>query len=324
MKKKIVLSVTFLLSVMLIVFLVNFIDLKEFGNVLLNIDIRYYLVAMAFYLLAYLVRALRIWTLFDKKYLDRYFLFISIHQVLNRVMPFRTGEIFFPVLIKKLGGNSYAEGIPKLFILRILDIISLAISFLLVCIFVDFGLKTEEYAWVWVFLLVLVLVLFTLKAWFNLFVRIVLIIIPKKHIVRVKAFAEKAEIAFKISRANFWILLFLSVADKFINFIMCFFVLKALSFSFSLPKIISANTMSGLTEILPINSVGSFGTTELGWAGALIYFGEKADIAIASGFGFNLVAFSFTILFGVIALAVTHFIYRINLFKSNEPHEKVG
>jgi uncharacterized membrane protein YbhN (UPF0104 family) len=238
-------------------------------------------------------------------------------------MPFRTGEIFFPVLIKKLGGNSYSEGIPKLFILRILDIISLALAFLLVCIFVDFGLKAEEYAWVWFFLVILVVVLFTLKAWFALFIRVVLMVIPARYKVSVQSFSERAEVAFRISRGNFVVLLFLSVADKFVNFVMCFFVLKALGFTFSLPKIISANTMSGLTEILPINSVGSFGTTELGWAGALIYFGEKADIAISSGFGFNLLAFSFTILFGLVALAITHFIYRIDLFKRNESKEEM-
>jgi hypothetical protein len=75
--------------------------------------------------------------------------------------------------------------------------------------------------------------------------------------------------------------------------------------------------MSGITEILPVNSLGSFGTTELGWAGALMYFGESTGPAIASGFGFNIIAFSFTILFGLIGFIIVALYYKVNLFKKN-------
>ena len=75
------------------------------------------------------------------------------------------------------------------------------------------------------------------------------------------------------------------------------YIIRIISFSGSLyliyylltiNEIIFASILSSFTEILPINS---FGTFELGWAGALIYSGISSEIAIESGFSFHFVAF---------------------------------
>jgi uncharacterized membrane protein YbhN (UPF0104 family) len=317
MRKYLFRILSFILSILLIWYLLSYIDLKDFGATLVNIDVYYYLLAMLTYLLAYVIRALRIWELFDKQNLFRYILFVSIHQVLNRVMPFRSGEILFPVLIKKMAGRGYSEGIPKLLILRLLDLISLIVSFLLVCIFVDFGFNQFQYVIVYIVFFLLLILFFTLKYSFPFALELLGKLLPARHKEKAINFSLKTKNIFDISYIKFIILASYSILDKFINFVMCFFALKCLGFHFEIAKIISANTMSGITEILPVNSLGSFGTTELGWAGALMYFGESAGPAIASGFGFNIIAFSFTILFGLIGFIIVALYYKVNLFKKN-------
>ena len=81
-------------------------------------------------------------------------------------------------------------------------------------------------------------------------------------------------------------------------------------------QIIIANAIASITNIIPINSIGSFGTLELGWAGTLLLFHIPNDIAISSGFNYHLLTISFTILLGLIALLILNIKFHINPFKS--------
>ncbi len=102
----------------------------------------------------------------------------------------------------------------------------------------------------------------------------------------------------------------MTLFDKCISTIFSITVINGFHYLLTINEIIFASISSGFTEILPINSFGNFGTLELGWAGALIYSGVSSEIAIESGFSFHFVAFSITILFGLISIIPCFFIFR--------------
>ena len=54
----------------------------------------------------------------------------AIHQFFNRVMPLRTGELAFPVLVRRLCGTSLVEGLAVVVLCRLLDLAFVASSFL--------------------------------------------------------------------------------------------------------------------------------------------------------------------------------------------------
>ena len=57
-------------------------------------------------------------------------------------------------------------------------------------------------------------------------------------------------------------------------------------------------TFAALASVLPLNSFGSFGTQEAGWAAGLLLMGYPRESAIASGFATHLLTLAYMILLG--------------------------
>ncbi len=70
-----------------------------------------------------------------------------------------------------------------------------------------------------------------------------------------------------------------------------------------------AISMSSFTDLLPINSIGNFGTFELGWVGVLRMSGvalkESAESALLSHF----LVFNFTLIIGIVCITSKFIIY---------------
>ena len=109
--------------------------------------------------------------------------------------------------------------------------------------------------------------------------------------------------ALKINGFQLINLFLLSFFDKIVNFVCFVIVVYGLGFDIVLGKLLAAIGLSGFSEILPINSLGNFGTFELGWVGALVYLGIDIEIGIKSGFASHLVVFSFTLIIGLFCSA---------------------
>jgi len=316
--------VSFVLSLLLIGFLLYSIDLKKFGTIISNVSPAYYFIAMGVYLSEYFVRAFRIKILFKQHKLFKINIFNAVQQLLNRTLPFRLGEVFFPVLLKKMFSISYAEGLHRLVFIRIMDLISLVFTFFLLASILGLDIQPNIY-----FLLVLIMVLLlvgtlTLKWTFPWFIRSGIKMTTgglKSKLSDLLAYSNEM---LGISAKVYFSIFFLSFIDKLMNMLVAILIIKGLGFEIQLFHLIAAMALSGLTEILPINSIGSFGTTELGWAGALIYLGINKEIAISSGLGFNLISYSFTILFGIISTLVLVYFYKINfltIFSSKKAND---
>lgn len=322
MKKYLFRIISLIASFVLIWFLLRAIDISDLFARIATVDPIYYLLAFLFYLLGYIVRAYRVQVFFPQKKLAKYVVFISVQQVLNRVLPLRLGEVFFPVLLKKMLGIEYNEGIAKLMITRIMDLISLFFAFILVSLFVSRNFDSRIVILSSITLVVFCACLYALP-WFVNRLGGLMSKSGSGKIQKARSFIQKLSVALSIPRSMYLKVFSLSVLDKLLNFIVAYFLITGLGMDISFIHIIAANTFSGLTEVLPINSIGSFGTTELGWAGALIYLGIEKALAIESGFGFNILSFSFTIILGILGYTLVTFYYKINIFQKSPVEEVV-
>jgi hypothetical protein len=82
-------------------------------------------VAMLLLLSTYFLRTWRIYDYFPAETHGRFgplFRLVQIHNLLNVMLPFRTGETSFPLLMKKEFGLSLARGTAALFVMRLFDL----------------------------------------------------------------------------------------------------------------------------------------------------------------------------------------------------------
>ena len=68
-----------------------------------------------------------------------------------------------------------------------------------------------------------------------------------------------------------------------------FLSIRALGVEVGFIQSVAGSTGSVLTNVLPINSFGSFGTLEAGWTGGFMLVGMGKQDAIFTGFGFHVI-----------------------------------
>ena len=119
----------------------------------------------------------------------------------------------------------------------------------------------------------------------------------------------------KITEFRLSSLFALSIIYKIADYASFVFIVYGLGFNIVLGKLLAAIGLSGFSEILPINSLGNFGTLELGWVGALVYLGVDLKTGIESGFAYHLVVFSFTLIIGLLCMVSLY----VNKLKVNAP-----
>ncbi|MBN2662351.1 MAG: flippase-like domain-containing protein, partial [Bacteroidales bacterium] len=119
--------IIFIFSIFLIVKLVDF---KFFWESLKHLKIEFLIFAIASLLVSYFFRVMRYEQLLNiKNKRKKLFSVSAIHYFLNKILPARSGEISFPLLLKKHLNYNYTNGISILFFARILDFF--AMNFLL-------------------------------------------------------------------------------------------------------------------------------------------------------------------------------------------------
>jgi uncharacterized membrane protein YbhN (UPF0104 family) len=142
--------------------------------------------------------------------------------------------------------------------------------------------------------------------------------LPSKISKKFSDITKSLENSLSFQGTTLLLLFLLSSLDRLCNYAMTILLVMGMGFQIPILYLVIANAAASVTNILPINNIGSFGTLELGWTGALVYFGVGSGIAAASGFGFHLLAFSFTIVLGFICLFIMKIKYNINPFEKEK------
>jgi uncharacterized membrane protein YbhN (UPF0104 family) len=213
----------------------------------------------------------------------------SIHQFMNRILPLRTGELAFPVLVRRLCGTSLVEGITLVALCHMLDLASIALSFLVALLAVPqaraaFGpVGTALIAASLPMLLVGYVLLPSLGA--RLARRLATHVETRRPpwSARLARAAETLDGVRHVKRGAFLGAAVWTMLQWLATFGVFWAAVAAVGLPLGPAEVIVGSTASVLAAVLPIGGIGSFGTLEGGWAAGFVLLGVAGGPAVASG-----------------------------------------
>lgn len=293
----------------LVLFLLRYIDPRQVGQLLTSMDWLYCLTAFGIWLAMYLVRALRFVLLAPKTPFLTMLCIASVHNFLLRVLPMRTGEISYGLLVRRAGTAGLGESLLGLLLLRVLDATVVVVVFS-VTLSVHRGIYlgdrrlgiTVAAAAALLGIVVVMNLGRLLRAALGIArggVRLLRLEgreTVKRSLARVegsvKTFSEvgpRTTLAVAAVTVVLWLLTFSAF----------FAIMRGFSMPVGIPQTVLGSTAAVVTGFLPIGGIGSFGTMEAGWALGFVLVGLDREKAVASGFGVSLTSFVFAAILGL-------------------------
>lgn len=241
----------------------------------------------------YLARALRLYRAYQSRlpFLDSLKLLLH-HNFWNVLLPARSGEIAFPVLMHRYFDISPKESIPLLLWFRFLDLHSLILVVGTAWLWFDAPEYAPLFTVTWI--AVLVAVFFSRTTVLNVLERL-----PGKAFRSLYEIVEDSpKSPIKLVESWFWTIV--CWATKLLLLAWVVQVFTSIPF---LPALLGA-VGGEASSVLPLHSIGGFGTYHTGVALALLPFDVTFENAIRGGVNLHLVMLSGALFGGLVALAV--------------------
>lgn len=309
--KKIIIPV--IITVVLVVILLSQIKIKHIFTTISTISPEWILVGFVLYIFSYFLRALRFNILLDGKVsVKDLFAIVSVHNMVNNILPARTGELSYVYLLKKTKSVPVGEGIATLMIARIFDFIVISMLFFVSVMNIKElpVVISNILLIIAAFLVLLVLILISLAYHGNKFMGIIdktaiRLNLDKINVVNflIKKGKETTE-SFGIIQSRKVILycFLFSILVWGFNYLLAYILLNGMNISLVFWKVIVGSTLSVFTTILPIQSMGGLGVYEGAWAIGFMSLGISKEVAIASGFGIHIILFIYFLILGSIGM----------------------
>jgi len=252
--------------------------------------------AVGLLLASYALRAARLVDFFEEISLRRSpaCLQVSvIHNFYNNLLPMRTGEVSFPILMNRAFGIDVRTSIATLLWFRLLDLLAVALmgAAVLALIF-----------HLWPVAVVIVAAALVMPLWLATALRRTLDLIGRLR----PAWADHLDIARKgwpdraATTWRFWAWTVLNWIVKLWAFVIVFRWFIDIDPSRALLAVIGAE----VTSVLPIHSVAGLGTYESGAVVALTLLGEPGKYALTAAINLHLWIIGITFVTGLIAFAL--------------------
>ncbi|MBW2731480.1 MAG: flippase-like domain-containing protein [Deltaproteobacteria bacterium] len=305
----------------LFVFLFRFVDWSHVAALTAKARWGILLWVLPIYELLYLARAGRFVLLAPRTPFGVMLCIAAVHNFSLRVLPMRTGELSYALLVKKAGTSGLGESLLGLFLLRILDATAVVVIFAIFLV-----LNQTVYQGDFSFGLWLTLGAATVGLLGALFFRQLLhlgfiMLSATLHFVRLTRVARVATLLEKLrvtigsfDRLGLRLMLAqigLTTAAWMLNFLMIFVTMHGFSVPVSFAQAVLGGTGATVTGFLPVGGIGSFGAMEAGWALGFALVGLEASLAVASGFAFSLMTFA-----SAAALALVHWVILTQLSRA--------
>lgn len=306
----------FVFSASLAYFLLGKLDTVKTLDVIKNADMNLIAACCATYLVSNYFKMLRFGVMLRNHgipFMDLYTI-TSYHNFFNQIMPARTGELTFVYYLKKIGAVGVSKGLHILVVTRVYDFIVIS-AFFIGSIIIYFGARRSTALVIagLCFFILSVVILFNLK-WIVISFGALFRAVTKKLRVQEKKIIEK--ILGKLD----------TIVDEFSSFktgryvpalaatsvltwsaLYFLFYLSIRSFGIEIDPVqsVAGSTGGVLTNVLPINSFGSFGTLEAGWTGGFMLVGMSEHDAIFTGFGYHAISFFASAIIALFCYGVT-------------------
>lgn len=262
------------------------------------------IIALVLMLTSYLLRAVRFYDFFQPQVKGAFAPLLRItvlHNFFNNMLPMRSGEAAFPVLMKTRFGIPYSHSAPGLLWLRLLDLYALlALAFISLQVLIPWGVEVRV-------LLAIVVILAPLAA---LLVQNQLRRYLASHqgwkLKAAELMAALPEHPATFIRALFW---------TFINWVLKLAVYSWLLQVFTgldLHKTWMGATTGELSSVLPIHGVAGAGTYEAGVLVGLVPWVIDQKVALAAAVNLHLFVLGSTFVLSAILLLATQVSTREN------------
>jgi len=286
----------------------------EFSNAFKNLSVFWVIVSFMFYLLSTILRSYRwkIMLLSKSVKLSSLFYVTCLHNLLNQLLPARTGEITYVVLLKKTQSVPASQGAATLILARIIDVLAMGFFFILSIFFFWNSIKVPVVHLLLTTLFVLPLIFLVFVGIFSRRgVQILLRFFEKTGLLRFKLFQKFSDFLVRLAEDlyrikvsgrlfSYGLFTLLAWGAKFFAFYaMC------MNLSFSVPitfgETVLGTTFSELASTLPIYGFAGLGTIEAGWSFGFLLLGFPKNEVFLSAFCFHFFLFTYSAILGIIS-----------------------
>lgn len=298
----------------LLALLLYHIELSDLAATLKSIQPGHVLLGLGAYASCYLFRALRFHVLLNREVgVADLFAIVCVHNMVNDIMPARSGELSYIYLLKKLHNKNASDGAATLILSRLMDLISISILFFASVILAGelpgaisgllFAIALSAALVVLLFIALVyggrgfVLSVERLAARLDL---------GQLRLIRLSIDGMKeaeCRIAAVRDREVFLISFLLSLLVWASQYLMYYVLLRGLGLELSFALIILGTTFAIFTSIMPVPSIGSFGVYEGLWAISFVALGFPKETAIATGFAIHIIFIVYFVFLGSIGIA---------------------
>lgn len=304
--------VTLLLTAGLVALFLSQVSIGTIVTMLRSADPGLVLLATAAYALSYVGRAARWQILTPSKHIPAGPLMgiTAVHNFMLRILPAKLGETSYFVMMKTRGVPG-TEAVAGLVMARIYDTAFAILFFVLSLFFAHTA--------------------FGRSATMNVIVAVVLLLVCGFALLRGSLIVRwTSALAARLARASWFpkfllghgvrrrldrlegsleemqsirhapLLVFHTILVWVTSFLMTWWLLQAFGKPFGFWGTVFASTTAIVATLLPIGTLGNFGTQEAGWTFGMMLLGVDRETAIATGFSTHLVNVTLAAIFGLI------------------------
>ena len=298
------------LTITLIGILLSQIDPIDIWSSLRSVNPLFLLIGFVLYVLVFILRAIRMNIILEDKVPVKSLLkILFVHNLFNNLLPARLGELSFIYFLKEKENVPVNHGLSSLMVARIFDILGIAFLFIVSFYLVgDLPVFVKQCLILVGVLVGMIFAFIVLLLFYNeRFLDIMGRFASRTRLDRIKytrMALEKGEETvenFKIIKSKYVIIssFILSICIWIFQSMITHMFLMEMEIYLSIWKILIASGILVITTILPIHSVGGFGTIESIWTTTYVALGVSTSMAISSGFGIHLIIVLYFLILGL-------------------------
>jgi len=290
------------LAITIIYFLVSGIDVGQTAAALRKADISFVLLSAAIYCLSNFFKSLRFNIMLEEYGISvpKMFAISGYQNFFNQIMPARTGELTFLYYSKTMANVRASAALHTLLVSRMMDLVVVCIFFIISLVIYS-GKEMPPVLAVAAVIMGALSLLFVFKmSWFVLACKKIFTFIAAGFGIQNKPFVLK--ISGKIDtllddftgikmKARMHLIALSSIMVWLCLYAFSYTTILAFGVDTGCLAAVVGSTGAVLTNVLPINSFGSFGTMEAGWTGGFLFVGMSMQDAVTTGFGYHLINF---------------------------------
>ncbi|GAK60447.1 hypothetical protein U27_00344 [Candidatus Vecturithrix granuli] len=285
--------IAIIFSIGILYFLLKNIDASIFFSKIPYIDPYRLGNIVGIYLLHTLSRALR-FSIITRTNIKNVYMISAIHAFLNKILPLRSGELTWPILMKKYTNTNFGKSMTLLLLLRYLDLLCVIFLFIVASFIVKPAFVNRP---LFIFLVSVLIIQiasiihgqFLIKSFSWGVKKIKLPFLTDRFEKIMNIFSQFQQYIYPSQRywQNMGVLILLTLMSWLTIYAIYYHYIRMFQIEFEFFQVIIGASFVSLGNNLPINSFGTFGTFELTWTAGFLLLGMSKDIAIPLGLFIN-------------------------------------